>query len=61
MNAITPQRPVAPALSDALAHLVTAPGLTLTWRPSATTTATRIALARLLLAGTGHDVQETPR
>jgi hypothetical protein len=59
MNAITPRRrPALPVLSDALPRLVTAPGLTLTWRPAAVALDHRLALARLLLDGTGYTVTE---
>jgi hypothetical protein len=61
MNAIAPRRrPAPPALSDALPRLLTAPGLTLTWRPAVVTRETRIQLARLILQGTGCTVTETP-
>lgn len=61
MNAISPRRlPPSPALSASLPRLVTAPGLTLTWRPAVVTREARIALARLVLQGTGHKVTEHP-
>lgn len=62
MNAITPRRPpVLASLSASLPRLVTAPGLTLTWRPAVVSRENRLALARLLLEGTGCTVEEAPR
>lgn len=61
MNAISPRRLPPPAtLSESLPRLVTAPGLTLTWRPAVVTRETRIELAQLILQGTGHKVTEHP-
>ena len=59
MNAIAPRRrPAPPALSDALPRLINAPGITLTWRPAVVAPEHRLAIARLLLAGTGYTVKE---
>ncbi len=59
MNAIAPRRrPPLPALSDALPRLINAPGITLTWRPAVVAPEHRLAIARLLLDGTGHTVKE---
>jgi len=59
MNATTrPGRAPVPAMSPALPRLIRAPGLTMTWRPSAVSLADRVALARLVLDGSGYQVVE---
>jgi hypothetical protein len=58
MNAITPTRRPAEPTTGRLPTLISGPGVHLVWRPALCPLETRLALARKVLEGTGHTIQE---